>query len=105
MEKSLLLRPPIEEQDVPDELFDIIHALVFQRKDYIILKKNMETIKTNKPMKLILPFPHFLRILGNTSNIFVKETALQESQTEQENIIQANTEITSDNNRDTNDCQ
>ena len=49
----------------------------------------METIKANSPMKLILPFPHVLWMIGNTPDLFGEELAFQEPRTEQENIPQS----------------
>lgn len=47
----------------------------------------METTKTDRNIKLILPFSHFLFLLTNTSDIPGEENAVHKSQAEQEYVI------------------
>lgn len=112
MEYPLPLRLPKEEQDVSDELLERLASSTHSPKcrflaenDNIIQQENMETTKTDSAMKLILPFPHFLWMLGNRPDNHRKRMILHESQTGQENIIQINTGIISGNNNNTDDCQ
>ena len=55
---------------------------------YIILKDNKEEAKENT-VKLVLPFPHFLWMLGANSNT-LHEVPLYELQKEQGKTNQAN---------------
>lgn len=96
MKNRLPLRPPIEEQHVSDEVLNRLASSThspsnaFSKENgCIILSKNMETTKANSSVKLILPFPHVLWMLGNTPDTFEEELAFQESRTEQENIPQS----------------
>lgn len=60
-------------------------------KSYIILKRKMETIKNGNTLKLILPFPHFLWMIGTNPGISKEKAVLHEPQTEQENINREHT--------------
>ena len=50
----------------------------------------METTKNGETVKLVLPFPHFLWILGTNLGVPKEETVLNEPQIEQVNINKEN---------------
>ncbi len=61
-----------------------------KRINFLIEKRNMETTKNGETVKLVLPFPHFLWMLGTNPGVPKEETVLNESQTEQVNINREN---------------
>ena len=86
-----------EEQESSEKLLELLVSSTHSPKgrfskenSYIILKRKMETTKNGNTVKLVLPFPHFLWMLG-TKPVSTKEKAvLHEPQTEQENINRNN---------------
>ena len=56
-------------------------------------------------VKLILPFPHFLWMIGTKAEIFKENTAAHEMLTKQENISQTDIEAISRNGINANDSQ
>lgn len=50
----------------------------------------METTKNGNTVKLVLPFPHVLWMLGTNSGILKEKTVLREPQAEQGNINREN---------------
>lgn len=93
MENQFPLRLIKEEQESSEKLLELLVSSTHSPKgrfskenSYIILKRKMETTKNGNTVKLVLPFPHFLWMLG-TKPVSPKEKAvLHEPQTEQENI-------------------
>ncbi len=102
MENPLPLKL-IEEQELFEKLLELLVLSTHSPKgrfskenSYIILKRKMETTKNGNTVKLVLPFPHFLWMLG-TKPVSTKEKAvLHEPQTEQENINRNNTNYEED---------
>lgn len=68
------------------ELLCIINAYFQKRKNYDKQKRKMKTTKNGNTEKLVLPFPHFLWMLGVDAAGAKGETVLHEPKTEQENI-------------------
>lgn len=52
----------------------------------------METTKNEKTIKLVLPFPHILWMLGVNLDVPKEKSVLHEPQAEQENINRENTD-------------
>ena len=57
----------------------------------MIQKRKMETTKKENTVKLVLPFPHFLWMIGTNPGISKEKAVLHEPQTEQENINREHT--------------
>ena len=103
MENQFPLRLIKEEQESSEKLLELLVSSTHSPKgrfskenSYIILKRKMETTKNGNTVKLVLPFPHFLWMLG-TKPVSTKEKAvLHEPQTEQENINRNNTNYEED---------
>lgn len=72
------------------ETWGIINAY-FQKKTNTLFRK-METIKNGKTVRLVLPFPHLLWMLGTNSGVLKEETVMNELQAEQGNINRDNTD-------------
>ena len=97
MENPLPLRL-IEEQESSEKLLELLVSSTNSPKgrfskenSYIMLKRKIETTKNGNTVKLILPFPHFLWMLGTAPGIHKEKTVLHEPQTEQENINREHT--------------
>ena len=59
----------------------------FSKEDsYIMLKRKIETTKNGNTVKLVLPFPHFLWVIGTDPGIPTEKAVQHEPQTEQENM-------------------
>lgn len=57
----------------------------------MIQKRKMETPKNGNTVKLVLPFPHVLWILGMNPDTTIEKSVLHEPQAEQGNINRGNT--------------
>ena len=71
MENPLSLRLIKEEQESSEKLLELLVSSThspkgrFSKEDsYIMLKRKMETTKKENTVKLVLPFPHFLWMIG-----------------------------------------
>lgn len=97
MENPLPLRL-IEEQELFEKLLELLVSSTHSPKgrfskenSYIMLKRKMETTKNENTVKLILPFPHFLWMLGTNPNVSKEKAVLHEPQTEKEYINRSHT--------------
>ena len=97
MENPLSLRLIKEEQESSEKLLELLVSSTHSPKgrfskenSYIMLKRKMETTKENT-VKLVLPFPHFLWMIGTNPGISKEKAVLHEPQTEQENINREHT--------------
>lgn len=68
----------------------ILQKAYFQKNSYIIQKRKMKTTKNGDTIKLVLPFPHFLWMLGTHAINFKEQTILNEPHSEQENTNREN---------------
>ena len=98
MENPLSLRLIKEEQESSEKLLELLVSSThspkgrFSKEDsYIILKRKMETTKKENTVKLVLPFPHFLWMIGTNPGISKEKAVLHEPQTEQENMNREHT--------------
>lgn len=65
----------------------ILPKVDFQKENnYMIQKRKMETTKNGNTVKLVLPFPYVLWMLGMNPDSQKEEIVLHEPQTEQGNI-------------------
>jgi len=76
MENPLSLRLIKEEQESSEKLLELLVSSThspkgrFSKEDsYIMLKRKMETTKKENTVKLVLPFPHFLWMIGTNPGI------------------------------------
>lgn len=97
MENPLPLRL-IEEQELFEKLLELLVSSTYSPKgrfskeySYIMLKRKMETTKNENTVKLILPFPHFLWMLGTNPDVSKEKAVLHEPQTEKEYINRSHT--------------
>lgn len=97
MENPLPLRL-IEEQELFEKLLELLVSSTHSPKgrfskenSYIMLKRKMETTKNENTVKLILPFPHFLWMLGTNPDVSKEKAVLHEPQTEKEYINRSHT--------------
>ena len=98
MENPLSLRLIKEEQESSEKLLELLVSSThspkgrFSKEDsYIMLKRKMETTKKENTVKLVLPFPHLLWMIGTNPGISKEKAVLHEPQTEQENINREHT--------------
>ena len=84
MENPLPLKL-IEEQELFEKLLELLVSSThspkgrFSKEDsYIMLKRKMETTKKENTVKLVLPFPHFLWMIGTKAEILKENTASHE---------------------------
>ena len=93
MENPLSLRLIKEEQESSEKLLELLVSSThspkgrFSKEDsYIMLKRKIETTKNGNTVKLVLPFPHFLWMIGTDPGIPTEKAVQHEPQTEQENM-------------------
>ena len=93
MENPLSLRLIKEEQESSEKLLELLVSSTHSPKgrfskenSYIMLKRKIETTKNGNTVKLVLPFPHFLWMIGTNPGISKEKAVLHEPQTEQENM-------------------
>ena len=98
MENPLSLRLIKEEQESSEKLLELLVSSThspkgrFSKEDsYIMLKRKMETTKKENTVKVVLPFPHLLWMIGTNPGISKEKAVLHEPQTEQENINREHT--------------
>ena len=93
MENPLSLRLIKEEQESSEKLLELLVSSTHSPKgrfskenSYIMLKRKIETTKNGNTVKLVLPFPHFLWMIGTDPGIHTEKAVKHEPQTEQENM-------------------
>lgn len=98
MENPLSLRLIKEEQESSEKLLELLVSSTHSPKgrfskenSYIMLKRKMETTKNGNTVKLVLPFPHFLWMIGTDPGIPTEKAVQHEPQTEQENMNREHT--------------
>ena len=90
MENPLSLRLIKEEQESSEKLLELLVSSTHSPKGRFS-KENSYIMLKRKTVKLVLPFPHFLWMIGTNPGISKEKAVLHEPQTEQENINREHT--------------